>query len=63
MGPLLRSRAEVRELIEMLFGMVSEVGPGIVVRKWGIGVHMPQVEGAISVVVCPNWPIGFNGIF
>jgi len=35
MGPLLRSCVEVREPIELPFGMVSGVGPGIDVLDGG----------------------------
>ena len=28
----------------------------------GMGVHVPQGEGAVSGL-CPHWPIGFNGVF
>jgi len=34
MGPLLRSSAEVHTAIELAFGVVSGVGPGIYIR-WG----------------------------
>jgi len=60
MGHLLRSCAEVHEWIEMLFGVGSGMSPGIDI--WN-GVHVPQGEGAVSGVVCPQWPIGFNGAF
>jgi len=45
MGPLLRSCMEVREPIELSFGVVSGMVPGIDVLD---GVHMPQGEGAVS---------------
>ena len=45
MGPLLRNCVEVSKEIELLFGVVSEVGSGIDVLD---GVHMPQREGAVS---------------
>jgi len=38
MGTLLHSCAKVREIIELLFGVVSVVGPGI-------GVNVLQGEG------------------
>ena len=44
MGTLLHGCAEVRELIELSFGVVSGVGPGIDVEN---GVHMPQKEEAV----------------
>jgi len=44
MGNLLRSCAEVRTLIELSFGVVSGVTPGIHVLD---GIHMPQGEGWI----------------
>jgi len=47
-GTLLRSCAEVRTAIELSFGMVSGVGPGIDVLD---GVHVPQGEGAVSGMV------------
>jgi len=47
---LLRSCTEVREPIELSFGMVSGVGPGIM---YGMGVRVPQGEGAVSGVVFP----------
>jgi len=47
MGPLLHSCVEVCEPIELSFGVVSGVGPGIDVLD---GVHVPQAqgEGAVS---------------
>ena len=48
MGSLLRSCAEVCELTELSFGMVSRVGPGIDVLD---GVHVLQGEGAVSGMV------------
>ena len=59
MGPLFHSCVEVRELIELLFGLVSGVGPGI--NVWN-GVHMAQGEVVDFGVVCPHWPNGFNGL-
>jgi len=50
MGPLLRSCAYVRELIELLFGVVSGVTPDIHVLY---GVHLPQGEGVDFWVICP----------
>jgi len=44
MGNLLRSCAEVREPIELSFGVVSGVGPGIHVLD---GVHVSQKEEAV----------------
>jgi len=41
MGSLLRSCAEVREPIELSFGVVSGVGPGLHVLD---GVHVPPKE-------------------
>jgi len=35
---------EVRAVIELLFGLVSGVGPGIHVLD---GVHVPQKKGAV----------------
>ena len=39
MGTLLRTCAKVREAIEMPFGAVSGIGPGIGILD---GVHVPQ---------------------
>jgi len=44
MGTLLRSCAEMRELIKLSFGVVSGVGPGIDVLY---GVHVAQGKGWI----------------
>jgi len=55
----LRSSAEVRTVIELSFGVVSGVGPGIDVLD---GVHVPQGVGAVSGIVsgiCA--PIRLNG--
>ena len=52
MGPLLRSCAEVREPIELSFGVVSGVHPGIDVLD---GVHVPQGEGAVAGMVSGIW--------
>jgi len=51
MGTLLRSCVEVRRAIELSFGVVSGVGPGIHVLH---GVHVAQGEGMDFGVVCPN---------
>jgi len=45
MGSLLHSCAEVRIAIELSFGVVIGVGPGIDVLD---GVHVPQGEGVVS---------------
>jgi len=55
MGNLLRSCAEMREPIEMSFGLVSGSGSGIDVLD---GVHMPPKEGAVLGIfrhLCPHW--------
>jgi len=44
MGPLLCSCVEVRAAIELSFGMLSGVNPGIHALD---RVHMPQKEGAV----------------
>jgi len=44
-GPLLHSCVEVHTAIELLFGVVSGVGPGIHVLN---GVHVTEGEGAVS---------------
>ena len=44
MGVLLHSCAEVRAAIELSFGVVSGVGPGIHVLD---GVHVPQGKWAV----------------
>ena len=59
MGPLLRSCVEVCLPIELSFGVVSGIGPGI--DEWN-GIHMSQGEGVDFGVVCPHWPIGLNGL-
>jgi len=51
---LLCSCAEVCEPIELSFGEVSGVGPGIGVLD---EVHMLQGEGAVSSVFCPIDPL------
>jgi len=60
MGPLLRCCAEVCEPIELWFGVVSGVSPGIDVQNGG-----PRASrGKGSLWDClPHWPISFNGIF
>ena len=45
-GTLLRRYVEVRTAIELSFGVVSGVGPGIPVE-----VHVPQGERAVSGMV------------
>jgi len=45
----------VHELIELSFGVVSRVGPGIHVLD---GVHVPQGEGAVLQIfwhLHPHW--------
>jgi len=58
MGPLLHSCAEVRTAIELAFGMVSGVGPGIDVLDW---VHVPQGRGLFWGFFGICVPIGLNG--
>jgi len=58
MVPLLRSCVEVCTAIELSFGMVSGVGPGIHVLD---GVHMPRKEGAVLEIFQHFCPIGLNG--
>ena len=53
MGPLLHSCVEVCEPVELSFGMVSGVGPGIDVLDW---VHVPR---GIFFGICA--PIHLNG--
>jgi len=48
----------VREPIELSFGAVSGVGPGIHVLD---GVHVPQKEGAILGDFSAFAPSGLNG--
>jgi len=48
MRNLLRSCVEVRTAIELSFGVVSGVGPGIHVLD---GVHVPQGEWAVSSMI------------
>ena len=50
MGNLLHRCVEMRRAIELSFGVVSGVGPGIHVLD---GVHVPQWEGVDFWVVCP----------
>jgi len=58
MGTLLHSCTELCEPIELLFGVVSGVGPSIYVLD---GVHVPQVEG-VDFGICLHWPNGLNGV-
>jgi len=58
-GTLLRSCVEVREPIELSFGVVSVVGPRIDIRNT---VNVAQGEGVDFGVVCPHWLNGFNGL-
>jgi len=57
MRTLLRSCAEVREPIELSFGVVSGVGLGILLLDGGPGA--PRQKGATESCC----PIGFNGVF
>jgi len=59
MGPLLHSCAEMREPIELSFGVVSGV-PGIHVLDGGPPASMGKggFWGRL-----PYWPNGFNGVF
>jgi len=59
MGTLLRSCVEVRELIELSFGIVSGVEPSIHVLDGG--PHGLRVRVDFGVV-CRRWPNGFNGV-
>jgi len=59
MGPLLRSCVEVHEPIELSFGMMSGVSPGIDVQNGGPHGSREWVDFG---VVCPHWPNGFNGL-
>jgi len=45
---------EVHEPIELLFGVVNGVGPGICVLD---GVHVLQGNGEVSRVFCPIDPV------
>ena len=58
MGTLLRSCAEVRAAIELSFGVVSTVGPGIHVLD---GVHVPKKKGLFCGFFGICAPIGLNG--
>jgi len=60
MGISLHSCVEVREPIEMSFGVVSGVGPSIKVLDRGSPALRRRVD---FEVVCLHWPIGFNGVF
>jgi len=51
----MRSCAEMHEPIELLFGVVSEVGLGIHELD---GVHVPQGEVSVSEFVAPIHCIG-----
>ena len=53
------SCAEVWELIELFFGMVSGVGPGTDV--WNGGPRGSRRRGRFGVL-CLCWPSGFNGL-
>jgi len=47
---------EVRELIKLLFSVVSGVGAAQALM-YGMGVHVPQGEGAVSWIfrhLCPH---------
>jgi len=58
-GALLHSCVEVHELIELSFGVVKGVGPGI--NVWNGSPHGSR--GRVDfVVVCPHWPNGLNGL-
>jgi len=59
MGPLLHSCMEVHEPIELSFGVVSGMGPGIDVCNGGPRALRGRVNFGI---VCPHWPNGFNGM-
>jgi len=58
-GPLLRSCAEVHKPIELSFGVVSGVGPGIDVLH---GVHVPHEERAVSVIFRHLRPHSFERV-
>jgi len=55
MGTLLRSCAEVREPIELSFGVVSGVGPGIHVLYGGS--RIPKERGCLGdfSAFAPHW--------
>ena len=59
MGHLLHSYVEVHEPIELSFGVVSGVVPGIDVQN---GVHMLYGERMDFSVICPHWPSGFSDV-
>jgi len=52
MGTLLRSFVEVRKVIELSYGMISGVGPGIDVLG---GVDLLQGEWAVSWGFSRHW--------
>jgi len=54
MGPLLCSYVEVREPIELSFGVVNGVGPALM---YGMGVHVAQGLVVDFGVVCPYCPV------
>ena len=58
MEPLLHSCAEVRIAIELSFGVVSRVGPGIDVLD---GVHVLKGKGLFLGFFGICAPIGLNG--
>jgi len=60
MGPLSHSCVEVHELIELSFGVVKLVGPGIDVKNGS--PHSSRERVDFVVVVCPHWPNGLNGL-
>jgi len=57
-GPLLRICAEVREPIELSFGVVSGSGIGVL-----DGVHVLQEKGQFPGVLAPLVSLGFISIF
>ena len=59
LGNFLLSCAEMREQIKLLFGEVSGAGPGIDAQN---GSRRALRERGRFWVVCPHWPIGFNGV-
>jgi len=60
MGNLLHSCLEVREPIELSFGLMSGVGPGINVLDGG--PRASRGRGGLWGF-CLHWPIGFDGVF
>jgi len=52
MGNLWRNCAKVCDPVELSFGMVSAVGPGIGVLD---GVHVPQGEREVLRLFLPHW--------